>query len=313
MDVNFRTCKYFLTVCQLGTINGAARRLFISQQSLSQHIRKLEAELGVQLFHRDNPLVLTEAGECVRKACQSVLDTMEEMERELAACRGQTVSQLTIGMLDYGTPDFMPPLMELFLRQEPHVLLGTKELYQDDPLPPEIPLFISARELGSGFQSEVLFTDQLAVCVTDELLQRQYGAEWEQRRKRLREGDLSALTGCPFVRHWHTPLQALTEQCFTQNRFQPQYLPVMGGIQLGTRLCISGQAAMTTFVGQTQNDAGMPPAYLLPMRPEHIPAGYICYRSGAVLTSAARSFLDITRRYFHRTGRIGDISAPSMA
>ncbi len=48
--MNFRTCKYFLTVCELGTINAAARKLFISQQSLSQHIRKLEAELKVQLF-----------------------------------------------------------------------------------------------------------------------------------------------------------------------------------------------------------------------------------------------------------------------
>ena len=33
--MNFRTCKYFLTVCELGTINAAARKLFISQQSLS--------------------------------------------------------------------------------------------------------------------------------------------------------------------------------------------------------------------------------------------------------------------------------------
>lgn len=300
--MNFRTCKYFLTVCELGTINAAARRLFISQQSLSQHIRKLEAELGVQLFHRDNPLTLTPAGETVRGAFQTILDTMEQMERELTACRGQVVSQLTIGMLDYGTPDFMPPLMELFLRQEPHVLLGTKELYQGDSLPPEIPLFISARELGSGFQSEVLFTDRLAVCVTDALLQRQYGAQWEDRRQRLRQGDLSALEGCPFVRHWHTPLQALTEQCFAQNHFQPAYLPVMGGIQLGARLCRSGQAAMTTFVGQTKHDEGMPPAYLLPMKPEQLPAGYICYRTGAVLTGPARKFLEITRRYFQRTG-----------
>ena len=130
--MNFRTCKYFLTVCELGTINAAARKLFISQQSLSQHIRKLEAELGVQLFHRDNPLVLTQAGQCVKKAAQTVLDTMEQLEKEIAVCRGDVVSQLTIGMLDYGTPDFMPPLMELFLQQEPHVMLSTRELYQDD-------------------------------------------------------------------------------------------------------------------------------------------------------------------------------------
>lgn len=299
--MNFRTCKYFLTVCELGTINAAARKLFISQQSLSQHIRKLEAELGVQLFHRDNPLVLTQAGQCVKKAAQTVLDTMEQMEKEIAVCRGDVVSQLTIGMLDYGPPDFLPPLMELFLQQEPHVMLSTRELYQDDGLPQDIPLFISARELGGDFKCEVLFTDQMAVCVTDGLLQRQYGKDWAAHRDALRKGDVHALAGCPFVRHWRTPLQALTEQCFAQNHFQPNYLPVTGGIQMATKLCMGGQAAMTTFVGQTVNEPTMPPAYLLPMRPRDIPAGYICYRNGAVLANVARNFLDITRRYFQRT------------
>ena len=63
--VNFRSFRYFLTVCEMGTINAAARKLYISQQSLSQHIRKMEEELGCQLFNRDNPLGLTEAGRCV--------------------------------------------------------------------------------------------------------------------------------------------------------------------------------------------------------------------------------------------------------
>ena len=299
--MNFRTCRYFLTVCELGTINAAARRLFISQQSLSQHMRKLEAELGAQLFHRDNPLTLTPAGECMKRAAQKVLDTMEQMEQEIADCRGETASQLTIGMLDYGTPEFMPKLMEIFLKRERNVLLSTRELYPDEGIPQDIPLFISARDLGSEFRCEVLFTDQLAVCVTDALLQRQYGNDWAAHREALKNGDIHALEGCPFARHWHTPLQALTEQCFAQNHFQPEYLPVMGGIQLATKLCISGQAAITTFMGQTRNEPMMPPGYLLPMRPRDIPAGYISYRNGAVLTGAARSFLDITRRYFQRT------------
>ncbi|MEE0095410.1 MAG: LysR family transcriptional regulator [Oscillospiraceae bacterium] len=303
--MNFRSCKYFLTVCEMGTINAAARKLYISQQSLSQHIRKLETEVGAQLLHRDNPLTLTPAGEAVKRAAQTVLDTLDQMQREIAVCQGETARELTVGMLDYGTPDFMPPLMALFLRQEPHVRLDTREFYQDDPLPMDVPLFISARELGSEFKCEVLFTDQLAVCISDQLLQRQYGEEWQAHRQRLRTGDLSALEGCPFARHWRTPLAALTEQCFEQNHFHPNYLPVTGGIQLATRLCISGQAAMTTFVGQKYNEPALPPVYVLPMRPKDIPAGYICYRNGAVLTGAARSFLEITRRYFQRTdGRI---------
>ena len=107
--MNFRSCKYFLTVCEMGTINAAARKLYISQQSLSQHIRKLETEVGTQLFHRDNPLVLTPAGQVMKKTAQTILDALEQMDREIAVCRGDVVSQLTVGMLDYGTPDFMPP------------------------------------------------------------------------------------------------------------------------------------------------------------------------------------------------------------
>ena len=85
--MNFRSCKYFLTVCEMGTINAAARRLYISQQSLSQHIRKLETEVGAQLFHRDNPLTLTPAGEAVKRAAQTVLDTLDQMQREIAVCQ----------------------------------------------------------------------------------------------------------------------------------------------------------------------------------------------------------------------------------
>ena len=79
--MNFRSFKYFLTVCEMGTINAAARKLYISQQSLSQHIKKMETEVGAQLFHRDNPLVLTQAGKCVYRAAKSVMETMARMEQ----------------------------------------------------------------------------------------------------------------------------------------------------------------------------------------------------------------------------------------
>ena len=45
-DMNFRSCSYFLTVCEMGNISAAARKLYISQQSLSQHIHKLEEEIS---------------------------------------------------------------------------------------------------------------------------------------------------------------------------------------------------------------------------------------------------------------------------
>ena len=299
-DMNFRTCRYFLTVCEMGTINAAARKLYISQQSLSQHMKRLEEELGVQLFRRENPLVLTPAGECVKKASQMILQTIEEMKQEIAACQEEVGGQLSIGMLDYGTPDFMPALMEAFLVQYPNVQFRTVELDQEDGMPDDIPLLISARDLGSGYKCEVLFTDQLAVCVSDSLLQQQYGAAWKSHKEALQNGDIHALEGCPFVQHWHTPLQDLTKECFRQNHFRPEYLPVTGSIQLATRLCISGKVACTTFIGQSRKEPSMPPAYLLPMHPKDIPAGYISYRSGQELSPLEKRFIDTTREYFSK-------------
>lgn len=46
--------KYIITVADTGSMNEAAKELFISQPSLSQSVRELEAEIGVELFRRSN-------------------------------------------------------------------------------------------------------------------------------------------------------------------------------------------------------------------------------------------------------------------
>ncbi|MDD6024340.1 MAG: LysR family transcriptional regulator [Oscillospiraceae bacterium] len=298
--MNFRSCKYFLTICQMGTINAAARKLYISPQSLSQHIKKLEEELDVQLFHRDNPLTLTEAGTIVKQAATDILETISQMERDLSDVKGNTSQTLTIGTLDYGIPDFIPPLIDIFLKQEPNVLMQTREIAAGGEIPEDIPLLISARELGGSYKCEMLFSDSLVVCVADSLLKKCYGENWLEHKRRLMQGELQALTGCPFVKHRNTPLEGLSEMAFSQNHFVPSYLPVMGTINTLSRFCINGQAAMITFLGQAKSEPQLPEAYLIENVPESIPTGYICWHSDVTLTAPAQRFLDITRRYFKR-------------
>lgn len=297
--MNFRTCKYFLTTCEMGTINAAARSLFISQQSLSQHIKKLEEELGVPLFYRSNPLILTEAGKRVEQSCRRILEELDSMEHDLGIYRGTQTPELTIGMLDYGIPDFVPPLIDQFLKKEPNVLLRTRCIPAGDRIPTDIPLFFSARELGSGYKSEVLFYDRMVVCVRDSLLKQVYGDTWRLHRARLREGDLSALEGCPFVEHRNTPLEKLSEMAFAQNHFTPKYLPIIGATEALTQLCVNGQAACITFAGQAASHSDFPPSYSISGVPP-LATGYICFRSDVILAHPAQQFLDITRRYFSR-------------
>ena len=60
--MNFLNFEYMLTIARVGTIRGAAEALYISPQALSEHLKKLELEIGTPLFQRTKPLTLTEAG-----------------------------------------------------------------------------------------------------------------------------------------------------------------------------------------------------------------------------------------------------------
>ncbi|NYC53083.1 DNA-binding transcriptional LysR family regulator [Clostridium beijerinckii] len=65
--MNFLNLEYFLTAAEELNFTKAAKKLFISQQSLSSHISKLENDLGVELFNRTVPLTLTPAGKSLVK------------------------------------------------------------------------------------------------------------------------------------------------------------------------------------------------------------------------------------------------------
>ncbi|WP_302325351.1 LysR family transcriptional regulator [Enterocloster lavalensis] len=82
--MTLRHLRIFLTVCEAGSMTGAANRLFTAQPSVSLAIREMEEYYGVKLFDRiSKKLFLTEAGHQVLEYARHIIALFDEMEQEV--------------------------------------------------------------------------------------------------------------------------------------------------------------------------------------------------------------------------------------
>src|SRR5262245_9761121 len=94
--MDLRQAGYVVGVVDHGTFTAAARALHVAQPSLSQGVARLEAELGVALFHRVGRGVrLSAAGEAFVPAARRML-----RDAALAGESVRSVVELASGSLD---------------------------------------------------------------------------------------------------------------------------------------------------------------------------------------------------------------------
>jgi DNA-binding transcriptional LysR family regulator len=97
--------QYFLATIEHGSFSAAAEALHLSQPSLSEQVRRLEAELGVALFQRvGRGIAVTEAGRALRPYAERTLADVEaarDSVAEVRELRGGTASFGTWGSSRY--------------------------------------------------------------------------------------------------------------------------------------------------------------------------------------------------------------------
>lgn len=88
-QLNLHHLRLFRAVATEGTLNGAARRLNLSQSALSTQIRTLEASLGHDLFERrGRGLALTEAGRIALDHAEAIFRTADDLAATLQETGG---------------------------------------------------------------------------------------------------------------------------------------------------------------------------------------------------------------------------------
>lgn len=124
--MNLKQALYIKTIAEEGSITAAARKLYISQPSLSQMLRLIEEELGVSLFDRA-PFRLTYAGERYLHAAAVMLNTNEILNNELREIRQEDSGRLRLGISRQRAAQLLPMVLPRFSRAYPHVILELRE------------------------------------------------------------------------------------------------------------------------------------------------------------------------------------------
>ncbi|MBR2309718.1 MAG: LysR family transcriptional regulator, partial [Oscillospiraceae bacterium] len=103
--MELRTLHYFTIVAQEKNITRAAEILNMSQPPLSNQMRNLEEELGVQLFIRGKRhLTLTEEGEVLLRRARQILDMEEKTVQEIASMRNSMSGTLHLALVEGRAP-----------------------------------------------------------------------------------------------------------------------------------------------------------------------------------------------------------------
>jgi len=126
MDI--KQLKYFVAIAEEGSLSAASARLHVAQPSLSQHVIKIEEELGVQLLNRSpRGIVLTQSGQILLKHAREICQSMETCRVAVRESGGVPHGSVSIGLPSSVSMVLSVPLAETVLVDLPKVKLRAIE------------------------------------------------------------------------------------------------------------------------------------------------------------------------------------------
>jgi len=187
--MELRHLRYFRVVAEELHFGRAAQRLLIAQPPLSQQIRQLERELGVELLIRSTRNVeLTPAGQAYLDRTIAILDAVDDAADLARRVADGTTGRLTIGCVGSATYSVLPQLVRALSELLPDVDVRV----HGEMLAPTQLAALAAGEIDlallrppvidPGLSTEIIRRDSLFVALPE--------GHRLSKRKRLAIGDL---------------------------------------------------------------------------------------------------------------------------
>jgi DNA-binding transcriptional LysR family regulator len=285
--MDLRRLRLFLAVVDEGGFTRAAQAEFVSQPSVSQAIRELEAEVGTPLFHRvGRGAVLTAAGEALVGPARQTLRDVDAARAAVAAVAGLDTGHLDLGALPTLAVDPLAPLVGAFRTARP----GVSVRLSDAEGPAELASLVAsgATELGvtvthtanDGLTTVALGPQEMLVVLPPGT---------PAGRGPLPAADLAAHPIVATPRG--TSTRELLDDAFAAARVQPQIAVVTAQREAVLPLVLAGAGA-TLLAEPVAANAARLGAVVVAMRPR-VTRTVVAVHRDAPLSPAAGAFLEI--------------------
>lgn len=165
--LNLTQLEILIGVVDAGGFSEAARRLYMSQPSISNHVRNLENSLGVQLVERTSQGARpTAAGEVVVEQARQVFEQLSRLERSAADFQGLDAGRLVIAGTTTLGSYLLPKLVGEFARQAPRIgcqiRVGNEDTVESWLLHGEAPIGLCVDQPGEEqLIAEPLFDERM--------------------------------------------------------------------------------------------------------------------------------------------------------
>jgi len=174
MALNLYQLKAFFTVARTRSYTEAAGKLFLTQPAVSHAVAKLGRSVADPLFKRaPNGMSLTETGQILYKACETVFCELEKAEERVAAVRNKSLGVIRLGAtVEFGTT-FLVKYMKRFMNANPGIHVDFQ--FRHELLAPlmrdDLDVIIDCGDhKAEGLEKLPLFREEYVVIASPEFL-----------------------------------------------------------------------------------------------------------------------------------------------
>lgn len=284
--MNSKLLQYVVTVADARSFSVAAKKLFISQPSLSQSIIGLEKELGAPLFDRSTvPLSLTMAGEEYVRAARKILHIEQEVLMQLGDMAEHRRGRLAVGIPVAFDTDFIAGAVTAFHAVCPEVRLNLVEapgeVLQERAQAGEVDLVFCRRKIPQGFSGVHLYAEQVLLAMG-----RSHPAYSRHACQTVL--DLHALREERFIlTAASTNLRCLVDELFAQCGFSPKVAAETHSLAMAAKLAKDLPAV--TFLPLPVPEPELEVFYF--QQGDLSADIYLCYRKNLFLNKVASAFI----------------------